>query len=75
MEWTLYAGVTFVRCTVCLPEQLVLEGFDLPSDSEDPGYAFARHVEGVELRPGGGVVACEGGAAKETAGEDHELPF
>ena len=53
-EWTIYAGVTFVRCTICLPEQLVLEGFDLPSDSEDAGYGFARDVMGGTLGEEGG---------------------
>jgi len=63
-EWTIYDGVTFVRCTVCRPDQCVMPGFDLPSDSEDPGYAFARAVEGTSKKEG--VEPLEGGAANES---------
>ena len=69
-EWTIYAGVTFVRCERgCQGEQLTMEGFDLPSDSEDPGYSFARSVEGLEPLPGRGVEAYEGDATDEVSEE------
>ncbi len=74
-QWTIYAGVTFVRCTVCLPAQLVMEGFDLPSDSEDPGYGFARSVEGLEPEERSGVESPEGGDAVVNETKDYDLPF
>ncbi len=82
-QWTLYAGVTFVRCSAgCLVDQRLFEGFDLPSDSEDPGYAFARSVEGLEPLAGGEVVPLEGDAARVNdrsksapSSPDGALPF
>jgi len=77
-SWTIYAGEVYVRCQLDCSEQLVIEGFDtLPPDGEDPGFAFAREVEGTKWREG--VVSPEGGAAKETDSKDCDpkdlLPF
>ena len=61
----MFAGDVYVRCQLDCGRQLAFDGFDLPSDSEDPGYGFARSVEGVEHSVGGGVGALEGSAADE----------
>jgi len=65
-EWTIFDGVTFVRCVEDCGRQLVIEGFDLPSDSEDRGHAFARSVEGRELGSEWEVVPLVGGAANRS---------
>ena len=72
-QWTIYAGVTFVRCTICPPEQLTLEGFDLPTDSEDAGHDFSRDVMGTSR--GGEGVPLEGSEANGSVTKYPELPF
>ena len=79
-QWTIYAGVTFVRCEKLCSRQLVMPGFDLPSDSEDPGHSFARDVESRELGSEWEVVPLEGAAdkmsdSKEKALEDPPRAF
>ena len=63
----------YVRCVDDCSRQLVIEGFDLPSDSEDPGYSFARSVEGLEPLGRREVVPLEG-VADKMSGRDSEWP-
>ncbi len=73
-EWTIYDDESYVRCIADCSDQLVIEGFEaLPPDSEDPGYGFAREVEGTKRREG--VVPPEGGAANVGEEELSDQPF
>ena len=74
LKWTVFAGDIYTACPK-LCGQLLLEGFDLPSDSEDPGYAFARSVEGLEPLGRRGVEPFVGSDSSVASKDPNDLPF